>query len=155
SVGVLTTVRLSTPFSRSAGSSCAIDVIWRRQNGQCRPRYKPTRTGLWPRKSSSAILPCRVIASRTTFGARSPGRNGLSASCSDMFGLLLRLVEERKHDKPLGLQSVPGAYLLRQLEIPLRLGHVAQIKAQCRQSIIARKKQLRLAGFSRHPEGLG
>ncbi len=49
---------------------------------------------------------------------------------------------------------MPGADVIRQCEIPLGLGHVAAIKVQRRETIIAWKELLRLAGFARDLDGL-
>src|SRR5689334_6845169 len=64
------------------------------------------------------------------------------------------LVEKRQHDQRAGVKAVPVAYILCQTEIALGLIHVVAVEAERRQSIIAGKQELGLAGLERYLQRL-
>src|SRR5882762_4922032 len=65
------------------------------------------------------------------------------------------LIKKWQYDQPVGIKPVAGADILCQSKVTLGLWHVAAIKVQCRQAIIAWKELLRLACFPRHLDCLG
>ena len=134
--------------------SCDSAAMWRRQNGQCRPRNSPTSTGFWPRKSSMAILPSRVIASSTTLGAISPG-------CKGPISMRVRHVEPPPGQSRNGsTTSASGSspcwahISCARLKVTIGLGQIVEVEIERCQAIIAWKQQLRLASFARDLERL-
>src|SRR5262249_28124807 len=65
-----------------------------------------------------------------------------------------RLVEKRQYHERFRIQPVLGANSLRQGKVAFRLGQVIEVEIERCQSIIARKKELRLTCFARYVESL-
>ena len=156
SSGVLTIATVSTPSCASLSRVMARPAICRRQKGQCRPRNKPTMTGLLPaivvEGHGAIVVHGRQLEVRCGI-ARLQGWSGATVMSCFLLVALLRqpingeLTLERAapsaHRGP-GPRAHTYPWLYACSARPVR---IVEVEVQSGETVVTGKHQLRLSGL--------